>query len=203
MAGLPRSRAYPVRSGRPAPGVSCRHIVTIPMPRLAAAQVARAWLALLLVSLPFVSPELAPPLLRRALSTGSGPCARAPELLGNPLTRRVRDVSSLATAVAVNPNLGPVQAGIARLNQVSVGISERVWSARNHLLAGAMGRCVAVSMMFPIDTVKTRLQMFGRDCCTVWPPIPACKAHQATLRCVRPFHLERPLGRAYIQFVCP
>uniref|UniRef100_A0A7S0EHR4 Mitochondrial carrier protein n=1 Tax=Hanusia phi TaxID=3032 RepID=A0A7S0EHR4_9CRYP len=42
----------------------------------------------------------------------------------------------------------------------------KVWHARHHLVAGAIGRCVAVSIMFPVDTIKTRLQLHGAQCCT-------------------------------------
>ena len=38
---------------------------------------------------------------------------------------------------------------------------ERLCRARHHLLAGAMGRFVSVNIMFPVDTIKTRLQMQG------------------------------------------
>lgn len=88
--------------------------------------------------------------------------------------------------VPPSANLGGgfLQIGIAKLNQVTVGISERVWNARHQLLAGAMGRCVAVSMMFPIDTVKTRLQMFGRDCCTVCTFPDSCLAKSCLRLCL-------------------
>lgn len=43
------------------------------------------------------------------------------------------------------------------------GLSDKVWMARHQLLAGAMGRVVAVCCMFPVDTVKTRLQMYGAN----------------------------------------
>jgi len=58
------------------------------------------------------------------------------------------------------------QEGVANMQQARASMSEKVWQARHQLLAGASGRCVAVSLMFPVDTIKTRLQMFGRDCCT-------------------------------------
>ena len=45
-------------------------------------------------------------------------------------------------------------------------MGDKVWGARLHLLAGALGRCVAVSVMFPVDTVKTRLQLHGANCCS-------------------------------------
>jgi hypothetical protein len=42
-----------------------------------------------------------------------------------------------------------------------VGFWDRICRARHHLLAGAIGRFVAVNIMFPVDTIKTRLQMQG------------------------------------------
>lgn len=128
-------------------------------------------MALFLLSMPYAQPVLPPPVQLHASASGTGIDSSIRR--HNPfseLCRPARLARGLATVVAPSsPNLGSFQSGITKLNQVIVGISDRVWSARHQLLAGAMGRCVAVSMMFPIDTVKTRLQMFGRDCCTVCP----------------------------------
>eukprot|EP00282_Hemiselmis_andersenii_P041321 CAMPEP_0172070490 /NCGR_PEP_ID=MMETSP1043-20130122/13289_1 /TAXON_ID=464988 /ORGANISM="Hemiselmis andersenii, Strain CCMP441" /LENGTH=395 /DNA_ID=CAMNT_0012730853 /DNA_START=35 /DNA_END=1219 /DNA_ORIENTATION=- len=45
-------------------------------------------------------------------------------------------------------------------------ICGKVYDTRNHLYAGAIARIVAISIMFPVDTIKTRLQIHGADCCT-------------------------------------
>lgn len=45
-------------------------------------------------------------------------------------------------------------------------VGGKVWSARQHLVAGALGRFTAVSIMFPVDTIKTRLQLHGANCCS-------------------------------------
>jgi len=89
-----------------------------------------------------------------------------------------------------------------------VGFWDRICRARHHLLAGAIGRFVAVNIMFPVDTIKTRLQMQGMGqgsaggmsvgaAMTVLvscaarsrspaPPMPACRAS------LQPLHVPPP-----------
>ena len=56
--------------------------------------------------------------------------------------------------------------GVQTTLQLFRELGRKIHETRHYLLAGALGRCVAVSVMFPIDTVKTRLQMFGSSCCS-------------------------------------
>jgi hypothetical protein len=56
--------------------------------------------------------------------------------------------------------------GINSVAQSFRDLTQKIYETRHYLLAGALGRCVAVSVMFPVDTIKTRLQMYGSSCCS-------------------------------------
>ena len=66
--------------------------------------------------------------------------------------RSTRLVRSVATALVADDNNAP-----GFFSQ----LSEKVGRAKSQLLGGAVGRVIAVSCMFPVDTVKTRLQLYG------------------------------------------
>ena len=59
-----------------------------------------------------------------------------------------------------------VMRGISNVVQAARDVAQKIYDTRHYLLAGAVGRCVAVSVMFPVDTIKTRLQMYGSSCCS-------------------------------------
>jgi hypothetical protein len=67
-------------------------------------------------------------------------------------SRSARLVRSVATALVADDNNAP---------GFFAQLSEKVGRAKSQLLGGAVGRVIAVSCMFPVDTVKTRLQLYG------------------------------------------
>ncbi len=66
----------------------------------------------------------------------------------------------------INYRRNKVLRGINSVAQSFRDLAQKIYETRHYLLAGALGRCVAVSVMFPIDTIKTRLQMYGSSCCS-------------------------------------
>ena len=120
--------------------------------------------------LPFVHPLLPTDSARPFAAGRSTPAMRWLPRTDSPCSDGRRLYSSMATVLA--PGLPKadlpdvLRQGVVNVHKTVAGIHEKVWAARHHLMAGAMGRCVAVSMMFPVDTVKTRLQMYGASCCS-------------------------------------
>jgi hypothetical protein len=84
-----------------------------------------------------------------------------PNLPGSPCYSAQRSVQ-----VVIDYRKNKITRGINSVLQTGRDICTKIYDTRNYLLAGAVGRCVAVSVMFPVDTIKTRLQMYGSSCCT-------------------------------------
>lgn len=59
-----------------------------------------------------------------------------------------------------------VQQLLTKFRSSAQSLGRKIYNTRHHLVAGAMARCLAVCIMFPLDTIKTRLQVHGADCCT-------------------------------------
>mmetsp|Transcript_78990 Transcript_78990/g.212035 ORF Transcript_78990/g.212035 Transcript_78990/m.212035 type:complete len:425 (-) Transcript_78990:82-1356(-) len=66
---------------------------------------------------------------------------------------------------AVRTGVLGLRNGMNYVSKVAKDVVRKIYDTRRFLAAGAVGRCVAVSIMFPIDTIKTRLQTFGGSCC--------------------------------------
>ena len=117
------------------------------------------------LSLPCVQPLLSQDRVTRGPVSGHRPFRR--QLSLSMASTAAVLVSGGVGNVGVGVGLpGLLRQGAATVQQASADLSEKVWQARHHLAAGAVGRCAAASMMFPVDTVKTRLQMFGVNCCS-------------------------------------
>lgn len=61
-----------------------------------------------------------------------------------------------ATVPAAAPPTNPVSAFLASFARTLLG-------ARSHLAAAAVARCVSIFGMYPVDTIKTRMQMGQGD----------------------------------------
>ena len=103
-----------------------------------------------LLAMPCVETLLPPQSPLHASAALSGAASRRRASVEDACTGR-RLVSSMAAVLVAGGGAAP--------QERPAGFWDRVWGARHHLLAGAMGRFVAVNIMFPVDTVKTRLQM--------------------------------------------
>lgn len=68
--------------------------------------------------------------------------------------------------VVIDYRKNKIMRGVNSVIQTARDFCQKVYDTRHYLLAGAVGRCVAVSVMFPVDTIKTRLQMYGSSCCS-------------------------------------